>query len=62
MGFWWGSLKERGTLGEQCVVWRITLKMILNGAGWKGIYWIRCAVHRKNWKGFMNTMVNLREP
>jgi hypothetical protein len=43
-------------------MWEDNIKMDLGVTGWGGIDWIDLSQHRDQWKGLVNTVINLEVP
>jgi hypothetical protein len=57
IGYWWGSQKEGDPRR-----WVDNIKMVLREVEWDGMDWIELAQDRDQWRGLVNTVMNLRVP
>jgi hypothetical protein len=60
IGYWWESQKERDHWEDQDVGGWTILKWLL--MGWDGVGWIELTEDRDQWRGLLNTVMNLRVP
>jgi hypothetical protein len=49
-------------LGRPKRRWVDNIKMDLTEIGWDGVHWIDIAQDRDQWRGLVNTVLNLRVP
>jgi hypothetical protein len=50
---------ERKTLGRHRYRWEGKIKMDFGETGWVGVDWIDVSQDREQWKGLVNTVINL---
>jgi hypothetical protein len=62
MGYWWGSHKERDTLGRPRNSWVGNIKTDLKEIGWDSVDWIDLAQDKDQWRALLKTVMNLRVP
>jgi len=48
-GFWWGNLKDGGTVEDLGVDWRINIKVDFKEKGWERLDWIEVTEDRDKW-------------
>jgi hypothetical protein len=61
-GFWLESPKVKGPLRRPRCRWEDNIKTDLRETGIDGAKWIRLAQDRVQWRAFVNTLMNLRDP
>jgi hypothetical protein len=57
-----GKPEGNGTLGRPRRRWENNIKMDLREIVWGGMNWIYLAQVRDQWRGLVNTVMNLRVP
>jgi hypothetical protein len=57
-----GKRERNGTLGRTRRRWVDNVKMDLREIGWNGMDWIDLAQDRDQWRGLVNTEMNIRVP
>jgi len=60
--FWWGNLREKGSLERPRRRWEDTIKMDLQEVEHGGMDWIDMAQDRDRWRASVNVETNLRVP
>ena len=58
-GFWWWKPQGKRQLRRSRHRWKDNIKIELQNVGW-GIDWIDLAEDGDRWRGFVNTVMNLR--
>jgi hypothetical protein len=57
-GFWWGSLKESDSLGDQGIGGK-KIKLSLIEICWEGVEWIYLVQDRDKWRAVVNAVMHL---
>jgi hypothetical protein len=57
-----GKPEGKRSLGRPRRRWVDNIKIDLRGTGWSGIDWIDLGQARDQWRGLVNTVMNLRLP
>jgi hypothetical protein len=55
-----GKPEGKSTLGRPRCKWVDNIKIVLSEIGWGGMDWIDLAEDRDQWRGLVNTVMNLR--
>jgi hypothetical protein len=63
IGYWWESQNKRDHKEDlDAGGWTIRIIIDLREIGWDGMDWIDLAQDRGQWRGLVNTVMNLRVP
>jgi hypothetical protein len=57
-----GMPEEKGPVGKLRRRWEDNIRMDFNEIEWDGVDWIQLTQDRDHWRGFVNTVMNLRAP
>jgi hypothetical protein len=57
-----GKPEGKGSLGRPRRRWVDNIKMDLREIGWDGVDWIQLAQDKDQWRGLVNTVMNLLVP